>query len=120
MRRRLLILTTLVPFVLAPRPPEEAGSGAHPRLGKEFGEQTDLSDPRVLGGTRRGARGGILGSRGASRSFQVKEGGCGSRCLEREKEMGLSLREEGNPGGVSHRDRGPGTGKFSQVYFWNI
>uniref|UniRef100_J3QNB3 A disintegrin and metallopeptidase domain 17 n=1 Tax=Mus musculus TaxID=10090 RepID=J3QNB3_MOUSE len=34
MRRRLLILTTLVPFVLAPRPPEEAGSGSHPRLEK--------------------------------------------------------------------------------------
>ncbi|XP_028633604.1 disintegrin and metalloproteinase domain-containing protein 17 isoform X2 [Grammomys surdaster] len=34
MRQRLLFLTTLVPFVLAPRPPEEPGSGSHPRLEK--------------------------------------------------------------------------------------
>lgn len=34
MRQRLLFLTTLVPFVLAPRPPGEPGSGSHPRLEK--------------------------------------------------------------------------------------
>ncbi|KAH0518532.1 Disintegrin and metalloproteinase domain-containing protein 17 [Microtus ochrogaster] len=34
MRQRLLFLTTLVPLVLAPRPPADPGSGSHPRLEK--------------------------------------------------------------------------------------
>lgn len=34
MKQRLLFLTTLVPLVLAPRPPEEPRSGSHPRLEK--------------------------------------------------------------------------------------
>lgn len=71
------------------------------------GEQTGLAGPRALGGTHRGAGVGVQDDSGASRSFQCGKGVWLPVFSER-KEMGLSLCEEGHPGGVSQRGRGPG------------
>lgn len=38
MRQSLLFLTSVVPFVLAPRPPDDPSFGPHQRLGKDPGE----------------------------------------------------------------------------------
>lgn len=116
MRQRLLFLTTLVPLVLAPRPPEEPGSGSHPRLGKSQGSKLATAGPGSLE-ARAGTPGALgTGSWATVASLQVFSvgRGCGSGFSER-RELGWSLREEGSPGrGLTwDRDRGPGRGQVA-------
>lgn len=61
MRRCLLLLTGLVPFVLAPRPPDPPGSGSPPRLGKDAGVGWAGPEARCFRG-RAGRRSRCLGA----------------------------------------------------------
>lgn len=109
MRQRLLFLITLVPLVLAPRPPADPGSGSHPRLGKSRGSKLEGWPQRA----RRdgGAGDGVWGASGASPRSQCGKGVWLSAVSER-KDTDLPLSEEGRPG-QGLRDRGPERGQVS-------
>lgn len=118
MRQRLLFLTTLVPLVLAPRPPADPGSGSHPRLGKSRGSKLEGWPQRAR---RDGGAGcGVWGASGASPRSQCGKGVWLSAVSER-KDTGLSLSEEGHPGrGLSQGPRAREGSGLLVLYFWNV
>lgn len=110
MRQCVLFLSSLVPFVLAPRPPDEPGFGSPQRLGKDPADLASAGTgclERAAFGEEQGSRiyqvfgGGVLDDGGASLSLQRSKGVWPSEfrkewrwaCLGVGRDPGGSLRE---------------------------
>lgn len=122
MKQCLLFLSSLVPFVLAPRPPDEPSFGSPQRLGKDPGSWLRPAP---------GARSALLSGKSGSRSRRLGAGcwateerpkvfwgpgGCGLGFRER-METGLSLNGKGVLEAASGRDGGPGRGLLPRLAF---